>query len=165
MKKLFNLKIADSGSVVGHLNEFNTLTSQLESVEINFEDKIRALVLLSSLPEAWDGLVMAVSNSCGTVTLKFDDVVGVLLSEEAHGKSSRLAETSGCGLSVDWRGMSGNREKKTNGRSKSKSGRGISKSRCAGCWRCGEMGQKNPRNSQRKILKKAQRLFSLPLLI
>ena len=40
--------------------------SQLESVKINFEDEIRALVLLSSLSEACDGLVMTVSNSCGT---------------------------------------------------------------------------------------------------
>ena len=27
IKKLFNLKMTDSGSVAGHLNEFNTLTS------------------------------------------------------------------------------------------------------------------------------------------
>jgi len=73
MKKLLNLKMGDIKSIVGHLNEQNTLMSQLESVEINFEDKINTLVLLSSLPEAWDGLVMTVSNSCGTEILKFDD--------------------------------------------------------------------------------------------
>ena len=39
MRKLFNLKMTDSESVVGHLNEFNTLTSQLESVEINLKMK------------------------------------------------------------------------------------------------------------------------------
>ena len=44
MKKLFNLNMGDSESVAGHLNEFNTITSQMESDEINFEDKIRALV-------------------------------------------------------------------------------------------------------------------------
>ena len=33
MKKLFNLKMTDSGSVTEHLNEFNTLTSQLKLVE------------------------------------------------------------------------------------------------------------------------------------
>ena len=38
MKKLFNLKMADSGSVTEHLNDFNTLMSQLEFVEINFDD-------------------------------------------------------------------------------------------------------------------------------
>ena len=52
MKKLFNLKITDSRIVTKHLNELNMLISQLESVEINFDDEIRAQVLLSSLPEA-----------------------------------------------------------------------------------------------------------------
>ena len=35
MKKLFNLKM-DSGSVTEHLNEFNTLTSQLKSIRDQF---------------------------------------------------------------------------------------------------------------------------------
>ena len=30
-KQLFNLKMADNGSIAGHLNKFNTRTSQLES--------------------------------------------------------------------------------------------------------------------------------------
>ena len=51
--KLFNLKMVDIGSVVEHLNEFNMLTSHLESIEINFDNKIRALVLLSRPSEAW----------------------------------------------------------------------------------------------------------------
>ena len=52
LMKLFNLKMADIRSVTEHLNEFNTLTSQLESVKINFDNEIKVLVLLSSLPEA-----------------------------------------------------------------------------------------------------------------
>jgi len=52
MKKLFNLKMVDNERIAEHLNEFNTLSSQLESVEINFDDEIRSLVLLSSLPKA-----------------------------------------------------------------------------------------------------------------
>ena len=59
--------MADSESVVGHLNKFNMLTSQVELIETIFKDEIRAMVLLSNLPEAWDGLVMIVSNSCRTV--------------------------------------------------------------------------------------------------
>ena len=39
MKKFFNLNMTDDGNVAGHLNEFNMLTSQLESVEINFKEK------------------------------------------------------------------------------------------------------------------------------
>jgi len=93
MKKLFNLKMADNESITEHLNEFNTLTSQLESVEINFDDETRALVLLSSLPETWDGLMMAVSSSCGTRILKFDNAVGIFLSEKVRRKSSGAVET------------------------------------------------------------------------
>ena len=89
MKKLFNLKMTDSGSIVEHLNEFNMLTSQLESVVINLDDEIRALFLLSNLSETWDGLVMAVSNSYETGTLKFDDAVGVLLAKR-HAESHRV---------------------------------------------------------------------------
>jgi len=93
----------------------------LKSIEINFDDEIRELVLLSSLSEAWNGLVMAVSNFNGIRTLKFDDAVGVLLSEEACKKSSGSAETSGSALSVDRRGRPMNRDKKKNDISRSKS--------------------------------------------
>jgi len=84
--------------------------------------------------------MMAVSNSFGKGTLKFDDVVGVVLSEEAHRKPSGSAETPGSALSVDQKGRPGNRDKKKNGRLESKSGKGTSKSRGARCWRCSEMG-------------------------
>ena len=81
---------------------------------------------------------MTVSNSCETKILKFDDAVGVLLSEEARKKSSKSAETSRSALSVDRRGRSTKREK--NGKSKSKSRRRNSKSRGVRCWRCGKKG-------------------------
>ena len=65
--------------------------------------------------------MMAVSNSCRTGTLKFDDTMGVLLSEEVHKKSSGSAETSKNALSVDRRGRPMNRDKKKNDISRSKS--------------------------------------------
>ena len=83
MKRLFNMKMSESGSVADHLNEFNTLTSQLSSVKVNFDDEVRALLILCSFPESQNSLVMDVSNSVPiSNTLKFDDVVGVILSEE-----------------------------------------------------------------------------------
>ena len=42
MKKLFNLKMAEGTAVAQHLNEFNTITNQLSSVEIEFDDEICA---------------------------------------------------------------------------------------------------------------------------
>ena len=38
MKKLFNLKKAEGTPVALHLNEFNTITNQLSTVEIEFDD-------------------------------------------------------------------------------------------------------------------------------
>ena len=83
MKHLFNMKMSEGGFVADHLNDFNTVTNQLSSVGVNFDDEVRALLILCSLLESWNGLVISVSNSIfGLNTLKFDDVVGVILSEE-----------------------------------------------------------------------------------
>ena len=83
MKCLFNMKMSESGSITDHLNDFNTVTNQLSYVGVNFDDEVRALLILCSLPESWDGLVMAVSNYVsGSSTLMLDDVISVVLSEE-----------------------------------------------------------------------------------
>jgi hypothetical protein len=83
MKRLFNMKMSEGGSVADHLNEFNTVNNQLSSVKVDFDDEVKALLLLCSLPESWNVLVMAVSNYVsGSNTLKFDVVVGVILSGE-----------------------------------------------------------------------------------
>ena len=41
MKHLFNMKMSEGGSVANHLNEFNTITSQLSYVKVNFDDEVR----------------------------------------------------------------------------------------------------------------------------
>ena len=51
MKRLFNMKMSEGGSMVDHLNDFNTVTSQLCSVGVNFDDEVRALLFLCSSPE------------------------------------------------------------------------------------------------------------------
>ena len=61
MKKLFNLKMAENASVAQHLNKFNTITNQLSSVEIDFDDEIRALIILASLPNSWKAMRMVVA--------------------------------------------------------------------------------------------------------
>ena len=74
MNKLFNLKMAQNASVAQHLNEFNTITNQLSSVEIDFDDEIYALIVLASLPNRWEAMRMAVSNSTGKEKLKCNDI-------------------------------------------------------------------------------------------
>ena len=126
MKCLFNMKMSEGGSVADHLNYFNIVTNQLSSVGVNFDDEVRALLFLFSLPESWNGLVMSISNSVSrSSTLNFDDVVGAIISEEMRRKS--FGETYA--LSAESRGRrmergnsSGYRSKSRKGKSKSRSG-------------------------------------------
>ncbi|KAK2982064.1 hypothetical protein RJ640_003189 [Escallonia rubra] len=62
MKILFNMRMSENGSVVDHLNDFNGVTNQLESVGINFDDEIRDLLFLCSLPDSWNNLVTTVMD-------------------------------------------------------------------------------------------------------
>ena len=109
MKHLFNMKMEEGRSVANHLNEFNIVTSQSSSMGINFDEEIRALLILCSLPESWNDLVMTVSNSIsGSNTLKFDDVIGVILSEETRRKTSG-GSTLGSHLNTQSRGRTNER--------------------------------------------------------
>ena len=81
MKKLFNLKMAKGVAVAKHLNEFNTITNQLFSLEIEFDDEIRALIVLASLPNSWEAMRMVMSNSVEKGKLKYVDIRDLILSE------------------------------------------------------------------------------------
>lgn len=52
MHCLFNLKMVEGVSVTDHITKFNVITNQLSSVEIMFEDEVKALILLSYLPKS-----------------------------------------------------------------------------------------------------------------
>ena len=58
MKILFNMKMSEGGSVAHDLNEFNMITNQLSSVKVDFDDEVRALLILCSFLERWNGLVV-----------------------------------------------------------------------------------------------------------
>jgi hypothetical protein len=40
MKRLFNMKMLECGSIVDHLNEFNTVINQLSFVKVDFDNEI-----------------------------------------------------------------------------------------------------------------------------
>ncbi|KAH9307248.1 hypothetical protein KI387_035159, partial [Taxus chinensis] len=139
MKKLFKMKMSKNGSVVDHLNEFNMVVSMLNSVKIDFDDEVRALLILCSLSDSWDNLVMVVSNSVSNKSkLKFEDVIGVILSEEMRRKSSRDSSTSRNALTVESRGRQKNRGKGNHGKLNDHR-RSNSKSKLE-CWQCGKVG-------------------------
>ena len=120
MKKLFNFKMAENASIVQLLNEFNTITNQLSSIEIDFDDEICALIVLASLRNSWEVMMrMAVSNSTGKEKLKYNDIRDLILAEEIHRRD--VGETSGLGsaLNLETRGR-GNDKNSNRSRSKSR---------------------------------------------
>ena len=55
-KKLYNPTMKDGDLVTKHLNAFNTVVSQLASVDIKISDEDKCISLLCSLPNSWDSL-------------------------------------------------------------------------------------------------------------
>eukprot|EP00253_Pinus_taeda_P024907 PITA_24907 len=79
-KKLHNLKMKDGDSMTEHLNAFNTVVIQLLSIEIKFSEEDKCIILLCSLPDSWDSLVIVIGSN--TTALQFDEIVSSLLTEE-----------------------------------------------------------------------------------
>ncbi|GFS34643.1 hypothetical protein Acr_00g0035090 [Actinidia rufa] len=51
MRRLVNLKLQRETKVAEHTSEFQSLVNQLTSVDLQFDDEMQALLLLSSLPD------------------------------------------------------------------------------------------------------------------
>ena len=117
MRRLFNLQMSKARSVSYHINEFNMIVSQLNLVDINFEDEIKALILMSSMRESWDTVVVAISSFRVSEKLNFDDIPNVVLSEDI--RKREVGDSSGSALSVDRKGRSKMKSQNTHGRSKS----------------------------------------------
>ncbi|VFQ72988.1 unnamed protein product [Cuscuta campestris] len=72
IKKLVKLQYKDGDSIVVHMNEFQGVVNQLAGMKMKLEDELQALLLLSSLPDSWDTLVVSLSNSApdGKMTME-----------------------------------------------------------------------------------------------
>jgi hypothetical protein len=80
-KKLYHLRMEDGDCVIEHINSFNTLVSQLVSINIMIAKEDKCITLLCSLPNSWDNLVVEIGSTTQS-TLKYEDVVASLLSKE-----------------------------------------------------------------------------------
>ena len=68
-----------------HLSLFTGTLSQLQDEGLpGFDDKLKAIFLLMTLPNSWETLVVSLSNS---PNLTFDGVWGSILNEEIRKKS------------------------------------------------------------------------------
>jgi len=97
------------------LDAFNTVGSQLVSVDIKILDEDKCINLLCSLLDSWDSLVIEIGSNA--TALQFDEIVSSLMSEEMRRKN--MESQNGDALSVRGRSQNRNKNKSSSGRSKS----------------------------------------------
>ena len=114
-----------------------------KTTEIDFDDEIRALIILASLPNSWEAMRMAISNSTEKKKLKYNDIRDLILAEEIRRRNAGETSGSDSALNLETRGRGNNRNSNWD-RSKSRnSNRSKSKSRSGQqvqYWNCGKIG-------------------------
>ena len=125
--------------VTDHINTLKTLFSQLTTLGHNIEENERAELLLQSLPDSYDQLIINLTNNNPVAGLVFDDVAASILNEESTRKNKENRQASSQqaeALSVT-RGRSterGPNGSQNHGRSKSRSKKNVK------CYNCGTKG-------------------------
>ena len=104
----------DGVSFTKHLNAFNTVISQLLSVDIKITEEENCISLFCSLLDSWDNLVMAISSK--NTTLNIDYVSTTLLLEEMRRKAMEGLNPKA--LPIRGRSFSRKKGKPSSGRSK-----------------------------------------------
>ena len=122
-RKLVNSKYKEGAPIAEHLNEIKNIVNQLAAMKITFDDELQALLLLSSLSENWETLVVTFSNSAPDGVVTMSQVTSSLLNEETRRKSSGSSHSEALVMENQGRGRSKSRaphnRDKSRGRSSS----------------------------------------------
>ena len=63
IRRLVNLKYKDANSVVEHLGNIQELLNELSTMKLELDDEVHVLLLLSSLLDSWETLMVSLNNS------------------------------------------------------------------------------------------------------
>ena len=85
-KNLVNLKLKEGRSVAKHLSEFQELVTQMVIMKLIIDDELQALLLLSSLHDHYETLVVSLNNSAPNCVLQLAMVKDRLFNEETRRK-------------------------------------------------------------------------------
>ncbi|GJR91241.1 retrovirus-related pol polyprotein from transposon TNT 1-94 [Tanacetum coccineum] len=93
-RKLYALRMTESTSVTEHVNNLNTLFSQLTSLSCKIDSQERAKILLQSLPDSYDHVIINLTSNVLSDYLVFDDVDAAILEEENRRNNREDRQTS-----------------------------------------------------------------------
>ncbi|KAE8667838.1 hypothetical protein F3Y22_tig00112368pilonHSYRG00011 [Hibiscus syriacus] len=137
-RKLYTLRMPESTSVTEHLNTLNTLFSHLTSLGCKIGEQEHAELLLQSLPDSYDQLIINLINN-NVTSLVFDDVAAAVLQEENRCKNKEDIQVNlqQAEALATMRGRStecGQSSSHKHGGSKSRSKKNLK------CYNCGKKG-------------------------
>ena len=117
-RKHANLKLKESKSIAEHLSEFQDLVNQMVTMKLVIDDELQALLLLSSLPDSWETLVVSLSNFAPNGVLQLAMVKDSLFNEETRRKD--MGKDIAHALVTENKGKSKSRSSKGRGKSRSR---------------------------------------------
>ncbi|KAH9687241.1 Integrase catalytic domain-containing protein [Citrus sinensis] len=86
-RRLYNLQMVETTTVTNHISTLKTLFSQLTMLGHKIEEIKRAELLLQSLPDLYDQLIINLMNNILTEYLVFNDVAASVLEENSRHKN------------------------------------------------------------------------------
>ncbi|GJU40760.1 hypothetical protein Tco_1193717 [Tanacetum coccineum] len=93
-RKLYALRMTESTSVTEHVNNLNTLFSQLTSLSCKIDSQERVEILLQSLPNSYDQVIINLTSNVLSDHLVFDDIAAAILEEENRRNNKEDKQTS-----------------------------------------------------------------------
>ena len=92
-KQLLTLLMPEGAHLTDHLDEFNRITMELDTIGMKTEEEDKAIILLVSLPSSYEHLRTTLLY--GKDTLGLDKVVATLISHEAMKKKESSKHLEG----------------------------------------------------------------------
>ena len=140
IKQLMNLRYREGAPLADHVNAFQGIINQLSSMGISFEDEVRALLLLGSLPDTWETLKVTLCNSAPNGVVTWNLVKTKVLNEEVRRIAEKRNSSSHSEVLVtESRGTSMSRGPRKGAAESRNKSRGKSE---VMCYHCHEKGHK-----------------------
>jgi len=134
-KRIFHFQHKKGTSMNEHRNDFNKMIADLKTLDMEIDDKDKALLLLNSLPDTYEHLVTTLLY--GKEKIKFIDMSNALVNNEY--RKDQIVHKESTSESLTVRGRTNPRRFRGQGRSRSKSRgessnrRYLAKDKCAFC--------------------------------
>ncbi|KAM1232702.1 hypothetical protein ACFX13_002545 [Malus domestica] len=135
-KQLYRFQYKEDMKMITHLDSFNKLIVDLLNLDEHVKDEDKALILLNSLPEAYDYL--ATTLIYGKDTINFENVSNALMNHEVRHKDKQVHNTASDALFVRGRmnkrrRFNNRRRSQSRPRSNSQNRKILDKDECAFC--------------------------------